>query len=86
MRHTAGYSLLDHRGNEDTSEDLKVDPAEKKLALYKQKLLNHVSRMEDITYHKQLLDYRPIRRRPVRPLKRQLDGYNREAGTGHLLA
>jgi len=26
------------------------------------------------------------RRRPGRPLKRLLDGYNREAETGHLLA
>jgi len=44
--------------------------------------------MEDITYPKQLLDYRPVeRQRPGRPLlKRLLDGYNSEAETGHLLA
>jgi len=43
--------------------------------------------MEDIGYPKQLHDYRPSgRRRPGRPLKRSLDGYNREAETGHLLA
>jgi len=42
--------------------------------------------MEVITYP-ELVDYRPIeRRRPGRPLKRLLDGYNREAQTGHLLA
>jgi hypothetical protein len=38
-------------------EELKMDPIKKKLAQYKQKLLNHVSRMEDIRYPKQLLDY-----------------------------
>jgi len=32
------------------------------------------------------LDYRPIgRRRPGRPLKRQLEGYSGETWTGHLL-
>jgi hypothetical protein len=31
----------------------------KKLAKYKQKWLNRVSRMEDIRYPKQLLKYRP---------------------------
>jgi hypothetical protein len=41
--------------------------------------------MENISYPKQLLDYRPIGRRPGRPLKRLLDGYNREAEIGHLL-
>jgi len=40
--------------------------------------------MEDIRYPKPLLDYRPIeRRRPGRQL-RLLDGYNREAETGHV--
>jgi len=57
---------------------------EKKLAEYKQKWLNNVSRLEDIRYLEQLLDYRPIRRRPGRLLK-TTDGYNREAETGHLL-
>jgi len=34
-----------------------------------------------------LLDYRPIgRRRPGRTLKRPLDGYSSEVGTGYLLA
>jgi len=57
--------------------------------------------MKDIRYPKQFLDYQPIgggrrrrrrrrrtrtrRRRPRRPLKRLLDGYNREVETGHLV-
>jgi hypothetical protein len=41
--------------------------------------------MEDIVYPKYILDCRPVgRQRPGRPLKRLLDGYNREAETGHL--
>jgi len=35
MRRTSGYSLLDHRRDEDILE-LRVDPVEKKLAQYKQ--------------------------------------------------
>jgi len=41
--------------------------------------------MEGIRHLKQLLDYRPVGKIPGRPLKRLLDGYNRETETGHLL-
>jgi hypothetical protein len=76
IRHTAGYSLLHCRRNEDVSDELKVDPVGRKLAQHKQKRLNRVARMEDIRCQKQFLDYRPVgrrrrrRRRPGRPLKR----------------
>jgi len=64
----------------------KADSVKEKLAQYKRKWLNDDSRLEDVRYPKQLLDYRPIeRRRPGRPLKRLLDGYSHEAETGHLL-
>jgi hypothetical protein len=78
MRRTAGYSLLDHRGNKDIL-DLKAEPVEKKFAQYKQNRLNNVSRMENIDIKNKLLGYRPIRRR------RLLEEHNREAETGHLL-
>jgi len=43
--------------------------------------------IEGIRYPKQLLHYGPIgRRRPGRPLKRLLEGYNRGTEIGHLLA
>jgi hypothetical protein len=61
MSCTAGYSSLDHRRNEDTLE-IKVDTVEEKFSQYKHKWLNHVGKMEDIRYPKQLLDYRHIRR------------------------
>jgi hypothetical protein len=61
--HTAVYSSLNHTRNY-ILEELKVNPAVKKLAQYKQNWLNHVNRMEYIRYSKFLLDYGPIRRRP----------------------
>jgi len=70
MRRTAGYSSLDRRRNEDILEELKVDPAGKKLAQYKQKWLNNVSRIEALRYPKLLLDSRPVGRRRGPPLKR----------------
>jgi hypothetical protein len=44
-------------------EDILHDPPEMKLAQFKQKLLNSVSRMEDIRYPNQLLDCGFIGRR-----------------------
>jgi len=42
--------------------------------------------MKDVSYPKRLLDYQLIgRRRPGRPLKSLLDGYNPEIETGHCL-
>jgi hypothetical protein len=82
-----GYSLQDYRRNEDILEEIKADPVEMKLGPYKQELLNYISRIEGLSYPKQILDYRSIgRRRPGRPLKRLLDGYSGETETGHLLA
>jgi hypothetical protein len=49
------YSLSYHRINIHILE-LKVDLLEKKLAQYKQKIIN-VSRMDDFRYLKQLPDY-----------------------------
>jgi len=86
MGHIVGYSLLDHIRSEETFKELRTEPVKKKLAQYKQKWFNHVSKMENIRHPKQLLVIRPIGRRPGQPLKRLLDGYSREAETGHLLA
>jgi len=35
MTYTGGYSLLDHRGNENTVVELKVHPTDTKSAQYK---------------------------------------------------
>jgi len=51
--------------------ELKADSVEKKLAQYKQELLNHISSEEDIRYPKLLLNYWPVgKRRPGRPLNK----------------
>jgi hypothetical protein len=47
MRHTAGYSLLGHRNSENSLEDIRIGPAEKKMVQHEQIFLNHVVRMED---------------------------------------
>jgi hypothetical protein len=39
---------MDHRINEETLEELNTDPVKKKLSQYKQKWLNHVSRMKTL--------------------------------------
>jgi hypothetical protein len=58
MINTEQYSLIEHRRNETLSEELKLGPVENKLAQYKQKMLNHTSRMEEIRYEKKkVLDY-----------------------------
>jgi hypothetical protein len=52
-----------------------------------EKQLNYVSRLGDIIYSKQLLEFRPIeRRRPGWPLKRLQEGYNHREEKGHSLA
>jgi len=60
-------------------EELNVKTVQMKVAQYKQKWLNCVSRMEDVRYPKQLLDYWSVRRR-------RLDGHSHKAITGYLLA
>jgi hypothetical protein len=53
---------------------------------HKQKMVKSCQQNGKDYKPKQLLDYRPIERRLGRTLKRPLDGYSREAETGHLLA
>jgi hypothetical protein len=87
MRRTAGYNLLYHKRNDDISEELKIQPVEKKLAQYKWNSLNHVSSVEDIRQPQQPLDDRPVgRQRHGRLLEGLQNGYNSEAETGHWLA
>jgi hypothetical protein len=57
MSHTSAYSLLDHRQIKDISQEIKAHLVKNKLPKYKQKLLNHAGRMEDIRHPKQVLHY-----------------------------
>ena len=44
FRRTAGYTLFDHRRNEEILEEMKVEPFDKKLRRYKSDWLRHVKR------------------------------------------
>jgi hypothetical protein len=83
LRRTAGYTLLDHKSNEEILE-LHVTPLEDRLCTYRHKWFQHVHRMEDNRLPKQLVNYHPKgRRRPGRPRKRLLDYITAETETGH---
>jgi hypothetical protein len=76
---TAGYTLFDHKRNEEISEGLKVEPVDEKLRRYKSNWLRHVTRMNNNRMAKIMLNYRPNGLRGFgRPLKTLVD----EAETG----
>jgi hypothetical protein len=54
FRRTAGYILLDLKGNEKRLEELKVEPDDERLRRYKANCLLHASRMTN-----KMLNYRP---------------------------
>jgi len=73
FRRTDGYTLLDHKRNEEILEELKVEPVEKRRR-YKSNCLRHVTRRENNRMPKIMLKYRRNERRRLgRPLKRLLD-------------
>jgi hypothetical protein len=80
LRRTAGYTLLNDKRNKEILEELHVTPLEDKLCVYRHKWFQHVHRMEDDRLPKQLLNYHPKGRRP---LKRLLDNMTAETETGH---
>jgi hypothetical protein len=47
FRRTAGYTLFDHKRNEEILEELKVKPVDEKLRRYKSNWLQHVTRMNN---------------------------------------
>jgi hypothetical protein len=84
LRLTSGYTLLNHKINEEISEKIHVTRLEDKLRTYRHKWFQHVHRMKDNRLRKQLLNYHPKgRRRPGRPLKRLLYDMTSETETGH---
>jgi hypothetical protein len=71
---TAGYTLLDHKKNEEILEELKVEPVDEKLIRYKSNLQRLVTRMNNNRMPKIMLNSRTYgRRRLGRPLKNPLD-------------
>jgi hypothetical protein len=84
LRRTAGYTLIDHKTNEDILEAVHVTALEEQLCtVHRHNWFGHVHRMEDNRLPKQLLKYNPNgRRRPGRSLKRLLDDMTAETETG----
>ena len=73
FRRTAGCTLFDHKRNEKTLEELKVEPVDEKLRRYKWNWLQHVTRRNNSRMPKIMLSYRPNGwRRFGRLLKRLL--------------
>jgi hypothetical protein len=84
LRKTAGYTLMDHKQNEEIIKELQVAPIINKIQNYKTKCIQHVSRMDDQRYPKKMLQYQPRgKRRLGRPLKLLLDDIQLEVETDH---
>ena len=78
-RRTAGYTLFDHKSNEEIFEELKVEPADEKLVKFKSNWLRHVIGMNSNRMTKIVLNYITNgRRRLGKPLK----GLSDKAETG----
>jgi hypothetical protein len=85
LRRTAGYTLLDHKKNEDILQELNTTPVLKKITKYRHNWVKHVHRMNNSRFPKTLIEYHPRGRRcPGRPLKRLLDVVQIETETGHM--
>jgi hypothetical protein len=52
LRKTAGYTLMDHKQNEEIIQELQAAPTINKIQNYKIKWIQHVSRMDDQRYPK----------------------------------
>jgi hypothetical protein len=85
LRRTAGYTLLDHKKNEDILQELNITPVLEKTTKYRHSWVKNVHRMNNSRFPKTLIEYHPRgRRRLGRPLKRLLDGVQIETETGHM--
>jgi len=60
-RRSAGYTLCDHKRNEEIWEELEVEPIDEKLRRYKSNWLRHVPRMNSKRMPEIMLNYRPNR-------------------------
>jgi hypothetical protein len=84
LRRAAGYTLLNHKINEEILEELHVTPLEDKLRTYRHKWFQHIHRTEDNRLPKQLLNYHlKGKRRPGRSRQRLLDDMTAETETDH---
>jgi hypothetical protein len=57
MRKTAGFTLLDHKRNEEILKNLKVEPVSKFIQNYCANQKDHIERMDPNTIPNKLLHY-----------------------------
>jgi hypothetical protein len=70
---TAGYTIFDHKSNEEILEELKEEPVGEKLRRYKSNWLRQATNMNNMI-QKIILNYGSNgRRRLARHMKRRLD-------------
>jgi hypothetical protein len=80
MRKITGFTLLDHKRNEEILKNLKVESVSKFIQNYHANLKDHIEKMNSNRTPNKLLHCRPHgKRREGRPLKRWS-----ETATGHL--
>jgi hypothetical protein len=85
LRRTVGYTLLNHKKNEDILKELNTTSVLEKITKCRHIWVKRVHRMNNSRFPKALIEYHPSgRRRPGRPLKRLLDGVQIETETGHM--
>jgi hypothetical protein len=80
MRKTAGFTLWDHKRNEEILKSLKAEPISKFIQNYWANWKKHIERMDSSRITNNLFNYRPHGKRSLgRPLKKWS-----ETVTGHL--
>jgi hypothetical protein len=71
MRKTAGFTILDHKRNEELLENLKVEPVSKFIQNYRANWKDHSERIDSNRIPNKVLHYRPHGKRSLRrPLER----------------
>jgi hypothetical protein len=81
MRKTAGFTLRDHKRNEEILKNLEVEPISKFIQNYQANWKEHIERTDSSRIPNNLLNYRPRGKRSLgRPIKRWS-----ETVTGHLV-
>jgi hypothetical protein len=65
-----GYTLFDHKRNEEILEELKVEPVDKKLRKYKSNWLHNLTRMNSNRMQKIVLNYNQTDEDELKELQR----------------
>jgi hypothetical protein len=61
LSRTAGYTLLDHKKNQDILQELNTTPVLEKITKYRHNWVKHVHRKNNSKFPKTLIEYHPLR-------------------------